>query len=106
MMDGERLEDIKATYQWIVEKGIPYTEHSDIDWLIEKAELAIELEEEVKNWRKVKDATVKLVKENERYKKALKSIKNNYPVPNEEFIPVEMIYEINLIVREALEGKQ
>jgi hypothetical protein len=41
----------------------------------------------------------------EKYKKALELIKSNYPVPaeNTDLIPIEVLYEIQLIVNKALE---
>ena len=76
-----------------------------IEWLIEKAELAIELEEEIEKWRKVKDATVKLAKENERYKEALERIASEKEVSegdhDADIVANKLIYR----AQEALEGE-
>lgn len=72
-----------------------------IEWLIEKAELAIELEEEIEKWRKVKDATVKLAKEKERYKQALETIRNMFPM--RVGTSYEKLSQIGKTVEKALE---
>lgn len=41
----------------------------------------------------------------ERYEKALKLIKSNYPVGKSEFVPMEILREIQFIINKALEVK-
>ena len=99
-MSNERLERIK--------ERVNYHGHldDDIAWLIEQVEHLKGLEESLRLNIKIKQEGIDFLKqENERYREALERIKNYYPgVPNAEFIPIEMLFEVHLIAREVLES--
>lgn len=82
MSDKERLEAIKEEYEWNVsqENALPVA-HSDIEWLMQQAQRAIEGEEELNKWtsgRNVAVSTYGEIKsqreENERLQKQLEEM--------------------------------
>ena len=85
MSDQERLENIEEEYMWNVSQGnaMPLA-HSDIEWLIQQAERAIEGEEELDRWLSGRNVAVStygeirgLNEENARLREALEFIRDH-----------------------------
>ena len=109
-MSKERLEKARKILNHIKGYGV-YDGNDDIEifeWLIEQAERVEELEELNRILSSDKSMFIEeLVREqqqNQRYKQALGRVLDFYPgVPNAEYIPTEMLFEIKNIARKALE---
>lgn len=124
MTDKERLEGI---IQSDILRAIDYgfDGHNvrrekilaDVDWLIKRVE---ELELEVNDWRaevqkwqkfykeseeshlETKELLKNIVNQNKRYREVLQLITNRISFEN-EYVPIEILFEIKKIVDEALE---
>ena len=76
MSDKERLEEIKENWNnvdWGIDK-------SDINWLVEQAELVKELEQKVRVDSELFD---KQVQQNKRYRNLLESLSNTHDIASE-----------------------
>jgi len=106
MTDRERLEKLKQYYSSI--KGLDPDLQEDIPWLLEQADRLEQLEEEIENWRKVKEATVKLLDENKRYKQALEFYSDEYYYTNREegTLNLYIINDLGKKARKALGGEK
>lgn len=103
MKDQERLAEIDADRFRNRDGDLTQLLNGDVVWLIQQAERVEGLLEQTGHNFEVNR---KLDAENQRYKQALERILDFYPgVPNADFIPVEMLFEIKGIAYRALEGE-
>jgi len=111
-MDKERFEEIKKEFKWAVKQGHAMTlSHSSIDWLFSTVE---EQQKEIEKLRRIKNTAIeqidvtqnrneRLEKENERYEKVMKQIQN-YQIDDVDYIPIHILYEIQLLIKKTLES--
>ncbi len=113
--NAERLDEIKSTHQWGIESSLADRglSDSDIDWLIQQAERAQELEKEIDVTRwDLAELSVDLMipaKENARLREALEFYakeESYYTDVSSQWQPVIAVNEDSgKIARQALKGE-
>jgi len=107
-MGKERLKDIAYNVGISADGEKALMSSDDYDFLYnyakEQAERVQELEDII--YKDERQAVLEsMYEQTKRYREALERIKNYYHgVPNAEFIPIEMLFEVHLIARQALES--